>query len=128
MVALPHRIISAIAKRITASLEFRCGDARFISSSTGELTVKFLELLVLDPSSKPSSLQLFGEAGADAITAAIENDPLKASQRKLFQLEALRHSLLTPVVLPSGRASELTSPDPSISPTIATIGMVFVAC
>ena len=28
----------------------------------GELTVKFLELLVLDPSSKPSSLQLFGEA------------------------------------------------------------------
>jgi hypothetical protein len=32
----------------------------------GELTVKFLELLVLDPSSKPSSLQLFGEAGADA--------------------------------------------------------------
>jgi hypothetical protein len=58
----------------------------------GELTVKFLELLVLDPSSKPSSLQLFGEAGADAITAAIENDPLKASQRELFQLEALRHS------------------------------------
>ena len=57
----------------------------------GELTVKFLELLVLDPSSKPSSLQLFGEAGADAITAAIENDPLKASQRELFQLEALRH-------------------------------------
>jgi hypothetical protein len=38
----------------------------------GELTVKFLELSVLDPSSKPSSLQLFGEAGADAITAAIE--------------------------------------------------------
>jgi hypothetical protein len=50
----------------------------------GELTVKFLELLVLGPSSKPSSLQLFGEAGADAITAAIENDPLKASQRELF--------------------------------------------
>jgi hypothetical protein len=60
---------------------------------TAELTVKFFELLVLDPSSKPRRFpQLFGEAGADAITAAIENDPLKASQRELFQLEALRHS------------------------------------
>jgi hypothetical protein len=58
---------------------------------TGELTVKFLELLVLDPSSNPRrSLQLFSEAGAGAITAAIENDPLKAPQRELFQLEALR--------------------------------------
>ena len=30
--AFPHRIISAVAKRITVSLEFRCGDTSFISS------------------------------------------------------------------------------------------------
>ena len=32
-----------------------------------------------------------------------------------------------PVVLPSGRATEFTKPDPSISSVIATIGIVFVA-
>jgi hypothetical protein len=38
MAAFPHRIISAVAERITASLEFRCGD-RCVLIRTGELTV-----------------------------------------------------------------------------------------
>src|SRR6516164_10620630 len=36
MAAFPHRIISAVAKRITASPEFRCGDPCFISSLARE--------------------------------------------------------------------------------------------
>ena len=36
MAAFPHRIISAVAKRTTASLKFRCGQASFISSSEPE--------------------------------------------------------------------------------------------
>jgi hypothetical protein len=40
MATFPHRIISAFAKRVTASLEFRCGDTCFIfSAETGERKV-----------------------------------------------------------------------------------------
>jgi hypothetical protein len=82
MAALPHRIISAIAKRITASLEFRCGDARFISSSNPKANGQVPRIIGFGPFLEPRrSLQLFGEACTDAITSAIENDPLKASQR-----------------------------------------------
>ena len=35
---------------------------------------------------------------------------------------------LTPVVLPFGWASEVTSPEPIVSSAIPTIGIVFVAC
>src|SRR5262249_12078167 len=38
MAAFPHRIISAVAKRITASLEFRCGDTCFIASIVAKPT------------------------------------------------------------------------------------------
>src|SRR5262249_48300915 len=38
MAAFPHRIISAVAKRITASLEFRCGDTGFIASIVAKPT------------------------------------------------------------------------------------------
>jgi hypothetical protein len=63
-----------------------CELVRSFRRQTGELTVKFLKLLALDPSSKPRRFpQLFGAPGADAVTATIENDPLKASQRELFQ-------------------------------------------
>src|SRR5262252_7626243 len=38
MAAFPHRIVSAVAKRITASLEFRCGDTRVIASTVAKPT------------------------------------------------------------------------------------------
>src|SRR6516165_3043755 len=38
MAAFPHRIISAVAKRITASPEFRCGDTCFIASIVAKPT------------------------------------------------------------------------------------------
>jgi hypothetical protein len=90
MAALPH--ISAIAKRIIASLEFRCGDARFIPSNR-RANGQVLRIIGFGPFLETETLSaIVWRAGADAITAAIENDPLKASQRELFQLEALRHS------------------------------------
>src|SRR6516164_10118311 len=38
MTAFPHRVIRAMARTITASLEFRCGDACSFSSSELEPT------------------------------------------------------------------------------------------
>jgi hypothetical protein len=79
MAALP--LISAIAKRIIASLEFRCGDARFISSNR-RANGQVPRIIGFGPFLETETLSaIVWRAGADAITAAIENDPLKASQR-----------------------------------------------
>jgi hypothetical protein len=80
MAALPHRTISAIAKRITASLEFRCGGARFISS-TRRANGQVPRIIGFGPFLETKLSAIVWRSSADAITAAIENDPLKASQR-----------------------------------------------
>ena len=70
MAALPHRIIDAIAKGITPSLEFRCEGTRFISSSNRRANDQFLKLLIFAPSWENQQLparpltDLFGMPGA----------------------------------------------------------------
>ena len=66
---------------------------------------------------------------SSATRAAIRRSPGTASIRISCRLPSWSlPRRLTPVVLPSGRASELTRPDSSRSPDIVLIGMVFVAC
>src|SRR5215471_18146351 len=50
MAAFPHRIISAVAKRITASLEFRCGDTHVIASIVAKPTDKSISVVRHAPS------------------------------------------------------------------------------